>query len=78
MSRWGKLIQLVRLGAFVMVIGNGLVSSLQFEDSSWKYFAFIFPANMGQGIIYPGLLFTTLASFDHAGKCDMIVKPYKL
>jgi len=66
MSRWGKLIQLVRLGALVMVIGNALVVSMSFEDSHWKYFTFIFPANLGQGIIYPGLLFLTLASFDHA------------
>ncbi|KAI8272434.1 putative transporter [Colletotrichum sp. SAR 10_98] len=37
-----------------------------FEDSNWKYLVYIFPANLGQGIIYPAILFTTLASFDHA------------
>ncbi|CRK42917.1 hypothetical protein BN1708_008911 [Verticillium longisporum] len=66
MSRWGKLIWLIRLGALLMLFGNGLVTSLQFEDSKWKYLLYIFPANLGQGIIYPSILFTTLASFDHA------------
>ncbi|KAM5346765.1 hypothetical protein ACJ41O_009770 [Fusarium nematophilum] len=66
MSRWGRLIPLVRAGAFLMVFGNALVTSLGFEDSKWKYFVFVFPANLGQGIIYPGILFTSLASFDHA------------
>ncbi|KAH6956979.1 multidrug resistance protein fnx1 [Fusarium avenaceum] len=66
MSRWGKLLTLVRAGAFLMVFGNGLVTLLQFQDSKWKYFVYVFPANLGQGIIYPGLLFISLASFDHA------------
>ncbi|RSL73319.1 hypothetical protein CEP54_000478 [Fusarium duplospermum] len=66
MSRWGRLIALVRAGALLMVVGNALVTSLGFEDSTWKYFVFVFPANLGQGIIYPGILFTSLASFDHA------------
>ncbi|KAI1648918.1 MFS general substrate transporter [Daldinia loculata] len=66
MSRWGKLITLVRIGAILMAIGNGLVTSLSFVDSNWKYFIYIFPANLGQGIIYPGILFTSLATFEHA------------
>ncbi|KAF2639382.1 MFS general substrate transporter [Massarina eburnea CBS 473.64] len=66
MSRWGKLIPLVRLGAVLMTFGNGLVTSLSFYDSTWKYIVYIFPANLGQGIIYPAILFTTLASFDHS------------
>ncbi|KAJ3542276.1 hypothetical protein NM208_g4186 [Fusarium decemcellulare] len=53
MSRWGRLIPLVRTGALLMVVGNALVTSLGFEDSKWKYFVFVFPANLGQGIIYP-------------------------
>jgi len=68
MSRWGKLIPLVRAGALLMVVGNALVTSLGFVDSSWKYFVYIFPANLGQGIVYPGILFTSLATFEHAGK----------
>ncbi|KAF5019299.1 hypothetical protein F66182_8692 [Fusarium sp. NRRL 66182] len=68
MSRWGKLIALVRTGALLMVLGNGLVALLQFQDSKWKYFVYVFPANLGQGIIYPGILFTSLASFEHAGE----------
>ncbi|TPX07911.1 uncharacterized protein E0L32_010366 [Thyridium curvatum] len=66
MSRYGKLTMLVRMGASLMVIGNGLVTSLGFTDSAWKYFVFIFPANLGQGIVYPGILFTSLATFEHA------------
>lgn len=68
MSRWGKLIPLVRAGAILMTVGNALVTSLGFRDSSWKYLVYIFPANLGQGIIYPATLFSSLASFDHAGK----------
>ncbi|KAI1878152.1 uncharacterized protein JN550_000334 [Neoarthrinium moseri] len=66
MSRYGKLTTLVRVGAFLMAAGNALVTSLQFEDSTWKYYAYIFPANLGQGIVYPGLLFTSLATFEHS------------
>ncbi|KAK1774734.1 major facilitator superfamily domain-containing protein [Copromyces sp. CBS 386.78] len=66
MSRWGKLITLVRIGTALMVLGNALVTSLAFEDSRWKYLVYIFPANLGQGIVYPGILFTSLASFDHS------------
>ncbi|KAH8908484.1 MFS general substrate transporter [Coniochaeta sp. PMI_546] len=66
MSRWGKLISLVRVGAGLMVLGNLLVTSLDFEDSNWKYFVYIFPPSLGQGIIYPAMLFTSLATFDHA------------
>ncbi|KAH7396438.1 major facilitator superfamily domain-containing protein [Pyrenochaeta sp. MPI-SDFR-AT-0127] len=66
MSKWGKLLPLVKIGAVLMTLGNGLVTSLSFYDSAWKYMVFIFPANLGQGIIYPATLFTTLASFDHS------------
>ncbi|KAJ6783937.1 hypothetical protein PWT90_02120 [Aphanocladium album] len=66
MSRWGKLVPLVRVGAFFMLLGNALTATLAFSDSPWKYFAYIFPANFGQGIIYPSILFTSLASFEHA------------
>ncbi|KAM3557589.1 hypothetical protein ARSEF4850_005013 [Beauveria asiatica] len=66
MSRRGKLVPLVRVGACSMLLGNTLTATLAFSDSSWKYFAYIFPANFGQGIIYPAILFTSLASFEHA------------
>ncbi|KAJ5762720.1 hypothetical protein N7533_001401 [Penicillium manginii] len=49
MSRWGKLAWLVRTGAGLMFIGNLLVTLLRFDDSQWKYFAYIIPANLGQG-----------------------------
>ncbi|OQD70369.1 hypothetical protein PENDEC_c024G00003 [Penicillium decumbens] len=66
MSHWGKLSYLVRTGASLMFIGNMLVTLLRFDDSGWKYFVYIIPANLGQGIVYPGILFTFLAAFDHA------------
>ncbi|KAL2020596.1 hypothetical protein VTK56DRAFT_8184 [Thermocarpiscus australiensis] len=49
-----------------MVFGNALVTTLGFEDSPWKHYVYIFPANLGQGIVYPGILFTSLATFEHA------------
>lgn len=67
MSRWGKLAYLVRTGALLMFIGNVLVVLLQFNDATWKYVVYVIPANLGQGIVYPGILFSFLAAFDHAG-----------
>jgi hypothetical protein len=69
MSRWGKLAPLVRTGAALMVLGNTLVVFYQFENATWKYFVYLIPANLGQGMAYPGILFTFLAIFDHAGMC---------
>ncbi|UNI22495.1 hypothetical protein JDV02_008381 [Purpureocillium takamizusanense] len=66
MSRWGRLIGLMRCGVVLMTIGNALVTSFGFTDPSWKYFVYIFPANLGQGIVYPSILFTSLASFTHS------------
>lgn len=68
MSRWGKLAQIVRAGAFLMFLGNLLVMLLSFRDAGWKYFVYVFPANLGQGMVYPGILFSFLAAFDHGGK----------
>lgn len=67
MSRWGKLAYLVQTGAFLMFLGNLLVMLLKFSDAGWKYFVFVFPANLGQGMVYPGILFSFLAAFDHTG-----------
>lgn len=67
MSRYGRLAALVRAGAILMAVGNALVAGLRFEDDLWKYYVYIFPANLGQGIVYPGILFTSLATFEHAG-----------
>ncbi|CAG8902564.1 unnamed protein product [Penicillium egyptiacum] len=66
MSRWGRLASIVRVGAGLMFVGNVLVMLLRFNDSQWKYFAYVIPANLGQGMVYPGILFTFLAAFDHA------------
>lgn len=68
MSRWGLLGHLVRAGCFFMMLGNGLVASLSYQDSSWKYVAYLFPANIGQGIVYPSILFTNIAAFEQSRK----------
>ena len=68
MSRWGQLGHLVRLGCFFMMLGNALVASLQYYDSTWKYVAYLFPANLGQGIVYPSILFTNIAAFEQSRK----------
>jgi len=68
MSRFGRLSELVRIGCFFMILGNALVASLQYHDSKWKYLVYLFPANLGQGIVYPSILFTFLAAFDHSSK----------
>ncbi|KAL4810921.1 major facilitator superfamily domain-containing protein [Aspergillus unguis] len=65
MSRYGKLSYLMRLGAVLMLLGNGLVMALKFTDAQWKYFVYVIPANLGQGIAYPAILFTMLAAFGH-------------
>lgn len=68
MSRWGQLSNLVRTGCFFMTLGNGLVASLQYQDSAWKYIVYLFPANIGQGIVYPSILFTNIATFEQSRK----------
>ncbi|KAL6233133.1 hypothetical protein BDW75DRAFT_215994 [Aspergillus navahoensis] len=65
MSRYGKLSYLMRVGATLMFLGNLLVVMLDFEDSAWKYFVYVIPANLGQGVAYPAILFTVLAAFGH-------------
>ncbi|KAG5290752.1 vacuolar basic amino acid transporter 2 [Histoplasma capsulatum G186AR] len=66
MSRWGQLANLVRIGALLMFTGNALVTLLGFDSAKWKYITYIIPASLGQGIVYPAILFTVLAAFDHA------------
>lgn len=74
MSRWGKLAYLVRAGTLLMCVGNLMVMFIQFNDAPWKYFAYVIPASLGQGIVYPGILFTFLAAFDHAGTYRPFIK----
>ena len=68
MSRWGRLSELVRLGSLLMMVGNGLVATLKFNDLPWKYLFYLIPANFGQGMSYPAILFTFLSAFDHSGE----------
>ncbi|KAL4940775.1 hypothetical protein BDV06DRAFT_230122 [Aspergillus oleicola] len=65
MSRYGKLSYLMRTGAALMLAGNILVMALKFTDAEWKYFVYVIPANLGQGVVYPAILFTFLAAFGH-------------
>lgn len=71
MSRYGRLSELVRVGCIFMILGNGLVASLKYHDSNWKYMVYLFPANLGQGIVYPSILFTFLAAYDHHRKAPI-------
>ncbi|KAH0521967.1 hypothetical protein TsFJ059_005893 [Trichoderma semiorbis] len=66
MSRWGKLIPLMRTGLVLMTIGQALVTSWAFSDASWKYFLYIFPSHLGTGIVYPATLFISIASHAHS------------
>jgi MFS family permease len=66
MSRWGMLNHLVRLGCLLMAIGNGVMATLNYHDSSWKYIVYLFPANLGQGIAFPSILFTNIAAFQQS------------
>lgn len=75
MSRWGKLLWIVRVGAVSMALGNALTASFAMKEPSWKYIVYIFPTNFGQGMVYPGILFTSLASFEHAGTLPRRIKP---
>lgn len=72
MSRWGRLSELVRLGSFLMMAGNGLVALLKFQDLPWKYILYLIPANFGQGMTYPAILFTFLGAFDHNGEREKV------
>ncbi|KAJ6186739.1 hypothetical protein N7519_008040 [Penicillium mononematosum] len=50
MSRWGRLASIVRVGAALMFVGNVLVTLLRFNDSQWKYFAYVIPANLDHAV----------------------------
>ncbi|KKY18163.1 putative mfs drug [Phaeomoniella chlamydospora] len=65
MSRVGRLSELLRVGCTLMTLGNALIVLLRFHDASWKYIVYLIPANFGQGISYPSMLFTFIAAFDH-------------
>ncbi|SRR6266536_1776739 len=67
MSRWGMLSRLVRLGCLLMVLGNGLVASLDYHDSAWEYVVYLFPANLGQGIVSQFIV-TNIAVFEQSRK----------
>ena|ERR1700760_1037742 len=67
MSRWGHLNKLVRAGCLFMMLGNGLVASFKFKDVAWRHLVYLIPANFGQGMAYPAILFTFLSAYDHSG-----------
>lgn len=67
MSRWGKLIPLMRTGLVLMTVGQAMVSSWAFSEASWKYVWHIFPSHLGTGMVYPAILFISIASHAHSG-----------
>lgn len=77
MSRWGKLIPLMRTGLILMTVGQAMVSSWGFSDASWKYVWYIFPSHLGTGMVYPAILFISIASHAHSGmffKSDLMLQ----
>jgi MFS family permease len=68
MSRYGRLARLIRVGTLLMTIGNLLLVFLNFENASWKYLLFLFPANLGLGMMNPSVLFSFISAFEHRGK----------
>ncbi|KAH8120961.1 hypothetical protein FP744_10000918 [Trichoderma asperellum] len=66
MSRWGKLIPLMRTGLILMTVGQAMVSSWAFSDAPWKYVWYIFPSHLGTGMVYPAILFISIASHSHS------------
>lgn len=57
MRRDIDLMLLTRLGLLSCVIGNLSVICLGQQDPRWMYSAALFFGNLGQGIVYPALLF---------------------
>lgn len=68
MSKCGRLSYLIRVGTFFMTLGNLLLVLLDFENASWKYLLFLFPANLGLGMMNPSVLFSFISAFDHRGE----------
>jgi len=44
------------------------MATLKYHDSRWKYIVYIMPANLGQGIVFPSMLFTNIATFPQSRK----------
>lgn len=65
MSRYDCLRWLVRSGTGLMALGIYLVSCLSSTSAGWELIAYLIPANVGQGICFPGMLFTFMTAFHH-------------
>lgn len=68
MSKCGRLSRLIRVGTLLMTIGNLLLVLLDFDNAPWKYLLFLFPANLGLGMMNPSVLFSFISAFEHRGK----------
>jgi hypothetical protein len=66
MSKWGHLGTLVRVGSVILFSGCVLISMLKGTSSGWQLFAYLVPANFGQGLAYPSTLFSMLAKYDQS------------
>ena len=69
MARKGELAHLVWLGLILAIIGNVILISLDHNSSSWIYFVYLIPANFGQGMVYPALLFKFVSYYSKQGVC---------
>jgi hypothetical protein len=63
-----NLTLLTRIGLFLCLIGSLLTITLRMQEPGWKYSSFIAVGNLGQGIVYPSLLFCTIRASDKKGK----------
>lgn len=65
MSRYDCLRWLVRGGTGLMALGIFMVSCLSSTSSGWQLVTYLMPANVGQGMCFPGMLFTFMTAFHH-------------
>lgn len=63
-----NLTLLTRGGLFLCFLGASLTVTLGMQDPGWKYSCFLAFGNLGQGIVYPSLLFGTIRASEQKGK----------
>lgn len=62
---------LIWTGFALVVLGNVLLITLSMNEPGWKYIVFLIPANLGQGIAYPSILFRFIGLSQQCGKCSI-------
>lgn len=66
-ARYGRVSGLITAGAVLIALGNALVTSLQFTEATWKYYVYLLPGNLGQGIVYLAATFAFIATSEKQG-----------